>query len=496
MDDQHAEHTLHRHFGIVQATALNVSMIVGAGVFITIPLMLKVLPGPYALLGWIVAGALILADGLLWSELGAALPGSGGSTVYLQEAYGRERWGRLLSFLFIWQFLISGPLELASGLIALDTFSRSLSPDWQQFTTTWTRRLDLLKIPDLPVMVGEYRLDLLKSQTLTMTISPGRGVALALGVLILVLLYQRVTALGRWTFILAVGVVGLLVWIFLEGALHFDPRVAFDFTGEAAHPKNFAVGLGGAMSLALYSYLGYYQICYMGDEVRNPGRTIPAAILVSAVLVTVLFCAAHLAMLGTISWHEVPTSDEGLESYSLPAAFFSRVQGKWAVQLVTICLIVSCFAAAFSGMLGYSRIPYGAARRGLFFQIMGHVHPRLRLPHLSLLLVGLLTLFWIFFDLQIVIDALITTRILTQFVAQAAAVVLLRQHQPALPRPFRVWLYPLPVVLACLGWLFVYFTSGAMLILLSLGTMLAGVVAFLLWARTTGGWPFADRSVS
>jgi amino acid transporter len=477
MDEHPAEHTLHRHFGIVQATALNVSMIVGAGVFITIPLMLKELPGPYALLGWVVAGALILADGLLWSELGAALPGSGGSTVYLLEAYGRDRWGRLLAFLFIWQFLISGPLELASGLIALDTFSRSLSPAWEKFTNAWT-----------------YRLVLLEDQNLRMTISPGRGVALALGVLILVLLYQRVTALGRWTFVLAVGVVGLLVWICVEGALRFDPRVAFDFTGIETDPKKFAVGLGGAMSLALYSYLGYYQICYLGDEVRNPGRTIPAAILLSAGLVVLLFCAAHLAMLGTISWHQVPTSEEELESYSLAAAFFRSAQGRWAVQLVTVCLVLSSFAAAFSGMLGYSRIPYGAARRGLFFGVMGRVHPRLRLPHLSLFLVGMMTLFWVFFDLQNVIDALITTRILVQFVAQAGAVVLLRQQQPELQRPFRVWLYPLPVVLACVGWLYVYFTSKPVFILMGLGTLLSGAAVFLLWTWTTRGWPFAGRA--
>src|SRR3954454_10493944 len=100
-------------------------MIVGAGVFITIPLMLKELPGPWALLGWLIAGALILVDGLIWSELGAALPGSGGSYLYLLESYGPKRWGRLTAFLFIWQFMLSGPLELASGLIAMDVFSQA-----------------------------------------------------------------------------------------------------------------------------------------------------------------------------------------------------------------------------------------------------------------------------------------------------------------------------------------------------------------------------------
>ena len=142
-EDSSAAQGLRRHFGVWQATALNVTMVVGAGVFITIPLMLKELAGPWALLGWLVAGALILVDGLIWSELGAALPGSGGSYLYLLECYGPKRWGRLLAFLFIWQFMLSGPLELASGLIAMDTFSQSLSDGWREFNEMWTSRIVL-----------------------------------------------------------------------------------------------------------------------------------------------------------------------------------------------------------------------------------------------------------------------------------------------------------------------------------------------------------------
>src|SRR5262245_11342902 len=110
--EQHPE--LHRHLGLTHAVALNISQIVGAGIFVTIPLILKELPGPYALLSWLGAGILMLFDGMIWAELAAALPSSGGSYVYLLETYGKERWGRLTAFLFVWQFLISGPLELAS----------------------------------------------------------------------------------------------------------------------------------------------------------------------------------------------------------------------------------------------------------------------------------------------------------------------------------------------------------------------------------------------
>src|SRR5262249_1166992 len=149
--------------------------------------------------------------------------------------------------------------------------------------------------------------------------------------------------------------------------------------------------------------LGYYAVCYIGDEVRDPGRTIPRAILLSAALVCLLFLGVHLAMLGTISWRDVPTTDEELNNFSLPGTFMSRLHGDWAATLVTVLLIWTCFGSAFAGLLGYSRIPYGAARYGHFFAVLGRTHPIQRIPHVSLLLVGGLSLFWSFFTLQTVI---------------------------------------------------------------------------------------------
>jgi amino acid transporter len=471
---EQGESRLERHFGLVQATALNVTMVIGAGVFITIPYMLLEIPGPLALLGWVAAGALILVDSLIWSELGAALPGSGGSYLYLLECYGRERWGRLLAFLFIWQFLLSGPLELASGLIAMDAFSQSLSPRWAALNKHWSLAFDLWK-----------------AQGLDLTVSPGRLGCVAVGALIVALLYRRVTSLGRWTVVLWLGVLAAAGWILIEGALRFDPHKAFDFSGGAAGWGGLGRNVGAAMVLALYSYLGYYNVCYIGEEVRDPGRTIPRAVLLSAALVVALFVALHLAMLGTVSWHDVPRDEAKLKDYSLAAAFMRQAHGEWAVRLVTLLLMGSCFAAAFAGLLGYSRIPYGAARAGHFFRPVGRVHPRLHIPHVSLLLVGGLTLAWSFFDLQNVISALITTRILAQFIAQVVGVMLLRRREPARERPFRLWLYPLPCGLALAGWLYVFACSGPLFIGLGLLTLVAGVAAFFVWSWHTGAWPFA-----
>ena len=468
---------LQRHFGVWLATALNITMVVGAGVFVTIPLILKELPGPYALLGWLAAGALILVDSLIWSELGAAMPGSGGSYVYLLESYGRQRWGRLTAFLFIWQFLLSGPLELASGLIAIDIFSQSLSPRFAAFNAEWTHKIVLWA-----------------SQDLSLTVRPARIACLLLGAGLIALLYRNIRSLGRLTFIFWLGVLGVIAWIGIEGALHFDPATAFDWSGAAASPPDLLRKLGAAMALAIYAYLGYYNVCYVSDEVRDPGKTIPRSILLSAVLIVLMFVGLHLAMLGTVSWRTVPTDDKELEQYSLAAKFMSSVhEGSWAPRLVTVLLIWSCIGSAFAGLLGYSRIPYGAAVAGHFFRPVAAVHPRHRIPHVSLLLVGGFTLCWSFFDLDIVIKGLITTRILEQFAAQIIGLMILRRTRPDLPRPFRLWLYPLPCGLALAGWLYVYVTAGWLFISLGLVTLAAGIAAFFAWSWRSGKWPFGEE---
>jgi amino acid transporter len=491
----HSSDGLQRHFGLLQAIALNVTMIVGAGIFVTIPGILSKLPGPYALLAWLAAGALILLDGLVWSELATMFPGSGGSYRYLLEGYGRNKLGRMMAFLFIWQFLLSGPLEIASGLIVVAQFATYLSPALKEFNDTWT-----------------YSFTLWQAQNLQMIVSPARIVVQFFGVLILFLLYRRVSSLGKITVTFWIGVMAVIAWILLDGGLRFQPGMAFVWpAGEMMEDGtwDFLRRLGRGMILAMYCYLGYYNVCYIGDEVREPGRTLPRAILGSAFLVATMFVALHLAMLGTISWEKIADvqvardlaqEDKGEEPKpeatelldNLPAAFMRKIHGDWAAQLITVMLIWTILGSAFAGLLGYSRIPYGAARYGHFFSIFRHVHPVHHIPHASLLLVGALTLFWCFFDLEKVINALITTRILEQFVAQIGAVVILRRRAPDLPRPYRLWLYPVPCGLALIGWLFMYVCAEPLYIILGLSTLAAGVVAFFVWSFYVGQWPFAQ----
>jgi amino acid transporter len=457
--------TLPRHFGLVHATALNIAMIVGAGVFVTVPLMLEELPGPYAVLGWVAGGVLMLADGLVWSELGAMMPGSGGSYRYLLEAYGPKRLGRLMAFLFVWQFLLSGPLELGSGLIAFAQFADGVHPAFRQFNADWTWSI---KARDIGVAIG-----------------PARLLAFAAGVLIVMLLYRQAATLSRLTLVVTVGVILVIGWILVDGLLHGIPAIAFDVSEVPQRgPIEFTAGLGKATILAMYAYFGYYNVCYVGDEVREPGKTIPRAILLSATTVCVLFVGVHLALVSVVPWTEVQGDK------NLPAEFARRLHGERAAALMSLLLMASCFASAFAGLLGYSRIPYGAARYGHFFRAFDRVHAAHRIPHVSLLAVGTLMLVWTFFDLQTVIDALVTLRILEQFIAQVIGVMLLRARQPDRPRPYRIWLYPLPCLVALVGWLSLYVASGGVFIAISAGTLTAGVLTFLFWSARVRSWPF------
>jgi basic amino acid/polyamine antiporter, APA family len=464
---------LARGLGFWEATAINVAQIVGAGVFATIPLILGVLPGAYALLAWLVAGVLIVCDGMIWAELGAAMPAAGGSYHYLLESFGRSRWGRLMAFLFVWQILISGPLEVASGLVAASQFSTAIDSDFKKWDEERTVRFDVV-IENAPKPEDQKKVGVV--------FGPSRLIGLALGVLILILLYRRVTTLGRLSVIFVIGVLCILGWVLVEGAMRFDPKLAFD---TSQPPPNLRLALGAGMGFAIYSYFGYYNVCYLGGEVRDPTRTIPRAILTSAVVVVVLFTLTHLAITGVVPWQEAAR-----EKDNLTAEFMRRIHGPWAASLVTVMLVGSCFASCFSGTLGYSRVPFAAARDGNFFRWFGSVHPRLQIPHRSLLLIGGMILFWSFFSLEAIIFALIVTRILEQFVAQVFAVILLRNLQPDRPRPWRMWLYPLPCVVALAGWQFVYFGSGWLYIVIGAVTLLVGLVVFLVRARIRGEWPF------
>jgi amino acid transporter len=457
MSDTAQTPTLVRRFGLLQATALNMSNMIGIGPFITIPLLMSALGGPQALLGWIAALIIVVADGLVWSELGAAMPGSGGSYRYLREGFGRERWGRLVAFLFIWQFILSGPLEIASGYIG---FARYLRYVWPGLTPTGT------------ILV-----------------------AMAVGVVNIALLYRQIGSIGRLTVSLWIGTLLTTAAVIVTGVFNFDPALAFDVPpGAFSFSVGFLFGLGAASRVGIYDYLGYYSVAYIGDEVVDPGRVIPRSILISVVAVALIYIGINLSILGVVPWREFVPAARHPESDFVVSTFMERVYGSKVATLFTALVLWTAFGSVFALLLGYSRIPYAAAVDGTFFKAFAKLHPTKRFPHVSLLLIGVIAIAASVISLGMVIDALITTRILVQFIGQIAALTLLRRRAPEMPRPFRMWLYPVPNLIALFGWIFLFATSGLEVIAFGLGTLLLGVAAFFAWSRWTRRWPFASSA--
>ena len=425
----------------------------GIGPFITIPLLMSALGGPQAMLGWGVALVLVLADGMIWSELGAALPGSGGSFRYLVEAYGPATYGRLVGFLFIWQFILSGPLEIASGYIGFSSYTGYI---WPGLT--------------------------------------GRGalaIAAVVGIVNVVLLYRRINSIATITLSLWIGTLVTMVAVIATGAAHFDHRVAFDFPPNAfGFSLGFLLGLGAASRVGVYDYLGYYNVCYIGDEVRDPGRTIPRSIIVSTIAVAAIYLAVNLSLIGVVPWREFVPAREHASSGFVVSIFMERIYGHKVAAWFTLLILWTAFSSVFALLLGYSRIPYAAAKEGYFFKPFARLHPKGQFPHVSLVVLGVIAIACSALSLGAVIDALLVTRILVQFVGQIGAVVLLRRHRPDLPRPYRVWLYPLPLGVALAGWLFVFVTTQPSILALGLGGLVLGVVGFGIWSWQQGTWPF------
>src|SRR5712692_435665 len=442
-----------RRFGLLHATALNMTNMIGIGPFITIPLLMSALGGPQAMLGWFVELVIVLCDGMVWSELGAALPGSGGWFGYLRQGYGAQQVGRLMGFLFVWQFVLSGPLEIASGYIG---FSHYLGYLWKGITARQTMLVVTL-----------------------------------VGLTNLALLYRRITSIATITVALWIGTIVTVIVVIVTGALHFDPRVAFDFPpGAFTFSLGFLFGLGAASRIGVYDYLGYYDVCYIGDEVENPARVIPRSILLSTALVAVIYLAINLSLIGVVPWRDVVPAESHPQSNFIVSVFMERTYGAGVATLFTAMVLWTAFGSVFALLLGYSRVPYAAAKDGYFFKVFARLHPSQGFPHVSLVVLGILSILAGFASLGMVIDALLTTRILVQFIGQIGAVTLLRRRAPDMPRPYRMWLYPLPSLAALAGWIFIFATSDVKIILFGLGTLAAGVLFFLTWSFATRRWPF------
>ena len=448
-----------RRLGLLNAISINMSNMVGTGPFITVPAIIATMGGPQSLIAWGVGALLAIADGLVFAELGSAIPASGGSYIFLRECFGRARWGRMLAWVFVWQFLFSGTLEIATSSIGMAEYTGFLWP--KLASNVWGVKL----------------------------------LAAAITAVAMVALYRKIQDIARLMLILWIGMLLTAAWVIGTGLTHLTPRLLLDFPPGAWHIGiPFLLGLGNGTMLVMFNFLGYYQICYLGDEVKQPERVIPSGVIVSILMVMAIDFLISVSFTGVVPWREM--IDPNSQAFNaIGSVYMERIHGHWASGLMTVMIEITAFAATYAMMLGYSRIPYAAALDGAFFRWFGELHPTRRFPNRSLLLVGVLCMVSCFFNLVQIITALMLARILSMFVAQIIGLLIYRQRRPDAARPFQMWLYPLPALFALCGWIAVFVTPalqphGWQYMAYAFGTILAGFTAFLVLAWRKHDWPF------
>jgi basic amino acid/polyamine antiporter, APA family len=467
-----------RGISLGSATALNMIDMIGVGPFITIPLIISAMGGPQAMLGWVLGAVLAICDGLVWAELGAAMPGSGGSYRYLLQIYGPQKLGRLVSFLFIWQLSFSAPLSIASGAIGLSQYAAFF---WPRLELVWSTRTWALHLP----LVGTLQL--------TWVAMPATFLAIGVCALTAFLLYRRITAIARLTKVLWAGVMGTIGWIIFAGLTHFNAHRAFDLPpGAFSFSRDFFHGLGGAMLIAAYDIGGYYNVCFLGDEVKEPGKNIPRALLLSILAVACLYVVMNVSILGVIPWRELAQSGASNSKLYVVSTLMQRLYGQGAASIISVLVMWTAFASVFSLTLGYSRVPYAAALDGNYFRAFARVHPVHHFPYVSLLALTGVAAVFCFLRLADLIAALIVIRIVLQFLVQSIGVIVLRIRRPELPRPFRMWLYPVPALVASASFVFILVSRKDFLreVRYAGVILVVGVVIYSVRAWRRREWPF------
>ena len=412
---------------------------VGIGPFVVMPFVVAQFSNGLFIWAWLFGAFTAFTDAMIWSELGARYPLAGGTYQFHRIAFG-EKGGRLMSFLFVWQTSIQAPLVVASASIGFAQYLTYLVPleAWQQ-----------------------------------------KMVSGGLVILVFLLLYRKIETIGKISVVMGVIVVLTIVWIISSGLLYGKESVPL-LPGEGESFFSYALwaAVGQASVKTVYAYLGYYNVCHLGGEIINPGRNIPRSIFISVFGISVLYLLMNYSVMRVIPWPSVDGSNKYLVS-----TFMQMLYGQEAGILVTVLILCIAFSSLFAVVLGYSRVPYAAAADGNFFSVFAKLHPTKQFPHLSLILLcGLGFLFSLLFRLSDVISSILAMRILVQFIGQAVGVVLLRNRLGTEGMPFRMWLYPLPVIVSVLVWLFLFLSTG-WFALWGSAIAMAGILVYFLKSR-------------
>jgi len=425
---------LSRGLSLTQATAVNMIDMVGIGPFIVLSTIVSIMAGPWSIAAWLVGALLAYTDACVWAELGARWPMAGGTYVFLQRLFPGKK-GRMMSFLFVWQTLIQAPLVVASAAIGFSKYFCYLVP------------------------LGIYQQKALSG---------------SLVLLMILLLYRNIQQIGKLSVVLWLITGSTLIWLILSGIPHFNFAQAFpDIKIEGGFRILFSAALGQASLKAVYSYLGYYNVCHLGGEIKSPEKNIPRAIFISITGIALLYLLMQTMVLGNMDWQTIASSDFVVSLY------FEKIYNHGTAMLATGLILCIALASLFSVLLGYSRVPYAAAVDGLFFPVFASLHPKHHIPHISLLTLGLLGfLFSLLFRMGEVITAIITMRILIQFLSQSVGVIAWHYTKKDDPRPWKMPLFPLPALISILIWLFIFFSSDWKYIVGALGIIILGMFLF------------------
>ncbi len=435
---------LDRGLGLLQATSTNILVMIGIGPFLTIPLMLEAMGGPHIVYAWLIGAVLALCDGLVYAQFGAALPASGGPYVYLREAYRPFGIGDLLGFLFLCQVMVVAPLSIASGGVGFANYAGAFWPmsSWQH---------DLLAAGVVIVMTA--------------------------------LLYRPIREVGRLSLVM-LGIVGVTIgWVVVAGLFRFSASQAFAFPASAfVIDRSLLSRIGAVSILAMYDYGGYNNVCNVAEEVRDPVRNVPRAIVISIAIVVSVYVTMSTIIVGVVPWDEAARSS-AIASLFVERTFISMSAGRAASQVMTVLILVVTVSSLYGLILGYSRVPFAAARDGHFFRVFARVHPTKHFPHVSLVTIGAMSVPFCFLSLGVIIDWLVLVQIATQVVWQCAGVILLRRYRRDIPQPFVMWLYPLPAIVALLLWSYVFVSAPVGGMLFAFGVVAAGTAAYFAFER-------------
>jgi len=431
---------LERGLSLGQATAINMIDMVGIGPFVTLSIIVGLMHGPMSICAWLLGALLAYMDGMVWAELGAKWPEAGGSYVFLRKIFGQKA-GKLMSFLFIWQTTIQAPLVIASGAIGFSKYFSYLVP-----------------ITDIQKKM----------------------VSGTLVILLVALLYRNIKSIGKISVVLWVITGGTILWLIFSGIGHFHAAQAFNFHFKGFDTNALLFAALGKSSLnAVYSYLGYYNVCHLGAEIKDPRKNIPRSIFLSITGIAILYLAMQTMVIGVLPWQTVAKSDFAASIY------FEQIYSSHLVaQVATFLILIIALASLFSAMLGYSRIPYAAAKNGDFFSVFARVHPKHKFPHISLLAIGGVGfIFSLIFRLGDVITAILMMRILIQFVSQAVGVIAWHYRAPDEERPYKMPLFPLPAIISILIWMFIFFSSDLKFIIGAICIIVSGTVVYYIRKR-------------